>query len=124
RLGGGLALASPFGTLRIPNISPDLKDGIGAWRTIDLANALLSGVSPAGEHYYPALPYPSYVRMTIDDVRDLRAYLRTLTPVAGRAPPHELPPAFRIRRLIGVWKFLFFDRAPFAPDASHDEIWQ
>lgn len=124
RLGGGLALASPFGTLRVPNISPNRRDGIGTWRTIDLANALLSGVSPARKHYYPALPYPSYVRMKIDDLRDLMAYLRTLPPVAGRAPPHELPSVFRIRRLIGVWKFLFFDRAPFAPDASRDEIWQ
>jgi mono/diheme cytochrome c family protein len=122
RLGGGLALASPFGTLRVPNISPDQHDGIGTWRTVDLANALLSGVSPAHEHYYPALPYPSYVHMTVEDVRDLMAFLQTLPPVAGRAPPHELPAAFRIRRLIGVWKFLFFDRAPLVP--AQDEVWQ
>jgi hypothetical protein len=56
RLGGGLALASPFGTLRVPNISPDPVDGIGRWRTIDLANALLSGVAPDRRHYYPACP--------------------------------------------------------------------
>jgi mono/diheme cytochrome c family protein len=124
RLGGGLALASPFGTLRVPNISPDRSDGIGSWRTIDLANALLSGVSPAQEHYYPALPYPSFVRMCVEDVRDLMAYLQTLQPVSGRAPPHELPAVFRIRRLLGVWKFLFFDRASFAPAASHDDVWQ
>src|SRR5262249_43922278 len=29
RLGGGLALPSPFGTFYVPNISPDPKDGIG-----------------------------------------------------------------------------------------------
>src|SRR4051812_23220056 len=46
RLGGGLALASPYGTFRIPNISMDPVNGIGSWRTVDLANALLSGVSP------------------------------------------------------------------------------
>ncbi|CAO3424387.1 hypothetical protein [Azospirillum doebereinerae] len=51
RLGGGLALASPFGTLRVPNISPDPSAGIGRWRTVDLANALMSGVSPDGSHY-------------------------------------------------------------------------
>jgi hypothetical protein len=44
RLGGRLALAFPFGTFFPPNISPDERDGIGAWRTIDLANALMSGV--------------------------------------------------------------------------------
>src|SRR5690606_18712093 len=31
RLGGGLALKSPFGTFHVPNISPDPKDGIGNW---------------------------------------------------------------------------------------------
>ncbi len=91
RLGGGLALASPFGVLRVPNISPDPRDGIGRWRTVDLANALLSGVSPDGKHYYPALPYTSYSHMRLSDIRDLMAYLRTLPPVSGRPPPHDLP---------------------------------
>jgi mono/diheme cytochrome c family protein len=59
RLGGGLALASPYGTFRAPNISMDPIDGIGAWRTVDLANALLSGVSPTGSHYFPSFPYSS-----------------------------------------------------------------
>src|SRR5947208_4993412 len=50
RLGGGLALASAFGTFRPPNISSDPVDGIGKWKTVDLANALLSGVSPQDKH--------------------------------------------------------------------------
>src|SRR4051812_28491289 len=104
RLGGGLALASPYGTFRVPNISMHPVDGIGGWRTVDLANALLSGVSPRGSHYYPAFPYPSYVKMTAADVRDLMAYLRTLPAVAGKAPPHDLAAPFRIRRFVGFWK--------------------
>lgn len=108
KLGGGLALASPFGTFRVPNLSPHPKDGIGSWSVADLANALISGVSPKGQHYYPALPYTHYTGMTLTDVRDLFAYLRTLKPVAGRAPPHDLPLLFQIRRGIGVWKLLFF----------------
>jgi mono/diheme cytochrome c family protein len=111
------------GTLRPPNISPDLKDGIGHWRTIDLANALLSGVSPDGRHYYPALPYTSYVRMTTEDVKDLMAYLRSLPPVAGKAPPHEVASIFRMRRLIGGWKFLFFDRSQLDPAPDRDAEW-
>ena len=31
KLGGGLALATPFGQITPPNISPDREDGIGAW---------------------------------------------------------------------------------------------
>jgi mono/diheme cytochrome c family protein len=123
RLGGGLALGSPFGTFYPPNISPDPRDGIGRWRTIDLANALMSGVSPSGRHYYPALPYTSYAHMRVDDVKDLMAYLRTLPPVRGRTPPHGLPFPLTIRRFIGVWKLLFLDRAPVRPDASQDVAW-
>jgi mono/diheme cytochrome c family protein len=31
KLGGGLALQSPFGTFYAPNISPDPNDGVGRW---------------------------------------------------------------------------------------------
>jgi mono/diheme cytochrome c family protein len=112
-----------MGIFHVPNISPDPLDGIGAWRTVDLANALMSGVSPDRRHYYPALPYTSYVHMRVEDVRDLMAYLRTLAPVRGRPPPHELPLPLDIRRAVGFWKLLFFDRSPIQPDATHDTMW-
>ena len=118
-----MALASPFGILYPPNISPDPKDGIGKWRTIDLANAVMSGVSPDGRHYYPALPYTSYVRMKVDDVKDLMAYLRTLPRVSGKTPPHELPFPFSIRRVVGGWKLLFFDRSPLPPAPDRNQEW-
>jgi mono/diheme cytochrome c family protein len=122
-LGGGLALASPYGTFRVPNISSDRKDGIGAWRTVDLANALLSGVSPDNRHYYPALPYGSYAHMRADDVADLMAYLRTLPAVSGRPPPHELALFFSIRRFIGFWKFLYFDQSPLRDEPARGPEW-
>ena len=123
QLGGGLALASPFGTFRPPNISSDAVDGIGAWRTTDLANALLSGVSPAGTHYYPAFPYTSYAKMQPGDVNDLMAYLRTLPAVSGRSPPHDLNLLFRFRRIVGLWKIVFFDRTPIVSEPNRDDVW-
>ncbi|KQV35304.1 alkylated DNA repair protein [Rhizobium sp. Root1204] len=109
KLGGGLALASPFGTFRPPNISPDPVDGIGRWGVSDLANALVAGVSPDRRHYYPAFPYTSYTGMTAADISDLFAYLKTLPAVSGRAPPHHPNILFAIRRSVGLWKLLFFD---------------
>ena len=124
RLGGGLALASPFGTFRAPNISPDVKDGIGSWSPVDLANALVAGLSPAGSHYYPAFPYVSYTGMRHQDIADLYAYLKTLPPVPGRPPAHDLPLPFRFRPAIAFWKLLFFRRenseAVLTGDAVHD----
>ena len=91
RLGGGLALGSPFGTFYVPNISPDRQDGIGGWSEIQFVTAMTMGVSPAGEHLFPAFPYTSYRNMRLDDVRDLFAFLKTLPPVAGRVRDHDLP---------------------------------
>lgn len=119
RLGGGLALKTAFGTFYAPNISPD-ADGIGRWSDADFVNAVMRGVSPEGAHYYPALPYLSYQRMTVEDVLDLKAFIDTLPPVTGTAPPHELPLLFRIRRGIGLWKTMYVDDLPFMPDPAAD----
>jgi mono/diheme cytochrome c family protein len=123
RLGGGLALSSPYGTFRPSNISTDPVDGIGKWRTIDLANALMSGVSPDHQHYYPVFPYPSFAKMQVEDVRDLMAYLRTLPAVSGKPPPHDPSILFSIRRFVGFWKVLYFDRTPITPEPARGEAW-
>jgi mono/diheme cytochrome c family protein len=123
RLGGGLELPSPYGIFRAPNISMDRADGIGSWSTRDLANALLSGVSPDGRHYYPVFPYTSFTHMQLEDVQDLMAYLRTLPAVSGRPIPNDLSPYFSIRRGVGLWKLLFFKRGPLTPDPSRDAAW-
>jgi mono/diheme cytochrome c family protein len=123
RLGGGLALNSPFGTFYIPNISPDPKDGIGGWSEAQFVVAMVKGTSPSGEHLYPAFPYTSYQRMTFDDLRDLFAYLKTLPPVAGHVRDHALRFPFNIRRGLGLWKLLFLDGEPFKPDPSRSAQW-
>jgi mono/diheme cytochrome c family protein len=109
---GGLELKTPFGTFVPPNISQDAKDGIGAWSVEDLANAMLKGVSPSGEHFYPAFPYASYARMKPSDIADLHAFLKTLPAVAGKAPANALGFPFNIRRGIGLWKLLYLSKEP------------
>jgi mono/diheme cytochrome c family protein len=123
RLGGGLALPSPFGTFYVPNISPDAADGIGAWSEADFVTALWKGTSPRGSHLFPAFPYASYQHMELADLRDLFAYLKTLPPVAGRVRDHDLAFPFNIRRLVGLWKLLFLHGGPFVPDATQSAQW-
>ncbi len=123
RLGGGMALKSPFGTFYAPNISSDARDGIGGWSEADFVSAMWKGTSPDGRHYYPAFPYTSYQKMKMEDVRDLFAYLKTLPAVTGKVRDHDLPAHFKIRRMLGAWKFLFLDGEPFKPDASKPAAW-
>jgi mono/diheme cytochrome c family protein len=123
KLGGGLALKSPFGTFYVPNISPDPADGIGAWSETEFVNALTKGTSRRGRHLFPAFPYTSYAHMRLEDVRDLFAYLKTLPPVAGRVRRHELGFPFNVRRLVGFWKLLFFQSGAFSPDPTQSAQW-
>src|SRR6202011_4281334 len=123
RLGGGLAIPSPFGTFYVPNISPDPADGIGRWSEAEFVRAVTQGISPAGFHYFPAFPYTSYGHARVSDIRDLFAYLRTLEPVSGKVRDHDVPFPFNIRRNVGIWKRLFMDNKPLAPDAARSSRW-
>ena len=123
RLGGGLALKSPFGTFYVPNISPDPKDGIGAWSEANFVTALWKGTADDGTNLFPAFPYTSYQHMKLNDVRDLFAYLKTLPPVQGEVPDHDLTFPFNIRRLVGGWKLLFLRGGPFVPDPAKSVQW-
>ncbi|MCB1343684.1 MAG: cytochrome c [Pseudooceanicola sp.] len=109
-LAGGYRMESPFGTFIAPNISPS-PQGIAGWSALDLANALTRGVSPKGAHYYPALPYGTYTRMTLQDVADLKVFMDGLPPSDTASLPHEVGFPFSIRRALGLWKLLFLDDA-------------
>ncbi len=108
-LHGGQRFPSPFGTFVAPNISNDPAAGIGGWTALDLANAMTRGVSPEGRHYYPAFPYASYAKATLQDIVDLRAFLATLPADPTPSAPHEVGFPFNIRLALGGWKFLFLD---------------
>ena len=123
RLGGGLALPCPFGTFYVPNISPDLKDGIGSWSEADFVTALWDGTAPDGSHLFPAFPYTSFRHMQLSDVRDLFAYLKTLPAVPGKVRPPDLQFPFSVRRMVGVWKLLYLRGGPFVSDPSQSAQW-
>lgn len=118
RLGGGLALATPFGTFKVPNISPDARAGLGNWTEEQFLDAMRRGVGRKGEHLYPAFPYTSYQRMRVDDVRDLFAFLKTLPADSRLSEAHQVPFPFNVRRGLGLWKLLYLDDRPFVPDPA------
>ena len=105
-LTGGRSFPSLFGTFYAPNISMDKINGIGAWSEQDFANALLYGVSPEGQHYYPSFPYTAYADMTDQDISDLWAYFKSIPESSKPSIDHDLPMYVRWRRPIAFWKLL------------------
>lgn len=122
-LAGGRALETTFGTFYSPNITPDVLTGIGAWSDEDFVNALWNGVSPQGEHYFPAFPYTAYTGMSRADVLALKSYLFSLDPVVKESPPHDLAWYISTPVAARAWKTMNFEPARFEPDASRDEQW-
>ena len=123
RLGGGRALPTPFGTFRVPNLSSDKQDGIGAWSEQAFIRAMREGVSPDGRHYYPAFPFTSYALMGDQDLVDLLAFLKTLPAVSGRIADHDLAFPFSFRRGLGLWKWLNLGSGPYQTQTGQSESW-
>ncbi len=122
-LAGGRDLESPFGTFYSPNITPDNDTGIGSWSDDDFLNALWDGVSPDGDHYYPAFPYTSYTGVSRDDVLAMKTYLFSLEPVEKNTPEHDLAWYISTRLAAGAWKLKNFDSARFSSDPEQSDQW-
>lgn len=122
-LAGGPAVATAFGTFYAPNITPDPVHGIGGWSEADFFRALREGVAPDGSHYYPAFPYTSYTGASDQDLRDLKAYLDTVPPVARPSRPHELSFPYSWRPLLAAWKWQNFEPGRFEPDPARPDSW-
>ena len=105
-LAGGQRFETQFGFFVAPNISPS-PQGIGEWTDAEVMNAVLRGVSPEGQHYYPSFPWNAYWKAEPQDVADLVAHLRTLPSSDAESEAHDLPFPFSIRRAVGAWKLLF-----------------
>lgn len=119
---GGRELKTPFGTFFGPNITPHPDRGLGRWAESDFRRAMRDGLRPDGAHYFPAFPYPSFTKITDDDLRHLWAYLRSLPASDRPNRPHELSFPFNIRFLVWFWKILNFTPGPFKPEPGKSTV--
>ncbi|ANT62494.1 hypothetical protein AYJ57_19065 [Salipiger sp. CCB-MM3] len=119
---GGYAIASPMGNIVATNITPSKEYGIGSWSEEEFARAIREGVTPNGTHLYPAMPYPSYAKLTDEDVSAIYDYLMTeVEPVdAGLTEKTELPFPFNVRALMAGWNLLFTDAPGWTPPEGLD----
>jgi mono/diheme cytochrome c family protein len=120
---GGRTISTPFGDIFAPNITPDIKTGIGSWTADDFWRAMHNGKSKDGSFLYPAFPYPNYTKLTRADSDALYAYFRTVQPVQQPNRQHELRFPYNQRLLLAAWRALYFQPGIYTPQPQKSAEW-
>src|SRR5690606_42008264 len=95
---GGLELPTPLGNIVATNITPSKTAGIGNYSLEQFDAAVRRGIRADGKPLYPAMPYPSYAKVTDEDIEAMYAYfMNAVEPVESRPPQTKLPFPFNIR---------------------------
>jgi mono/diheme cytochrome c family protein len=121
---GGHAMATPLGAIFGTNITPDAETGIGHYSLADFDRALRRGVARDGRRLYPAMPYPSYAKVSDEDVRALYAYF-----MKGVRPAHQpnrqstIPWPLNMRWPLALWNAVFSTTKTFTPQPARDAAW-
>ena len=119
---GGLPLASPIGTMYSTNITSDKEHGIGNWSYDDFAKLMRTGVTKAGYTVYPAMPYPSYSRLSDADMHALYTYfMQVVPPSAQPNKENGIPWPLSMRWPMTFWRMFFApEPKPFTASAGMD----
>lgn len=121
---GGLEMATPLGAIYATNITPDDKAGIGRYSLADFDRAVRHGVAPEGRRLYPAMPYPSYAKLSDEDVRALYAFfMQGVGPSEVANVPSEIPWPLNMRWPIAMWNTLFTEPGTYAENTEQDAQW-
>jgi len=121
---GGLAIASPIGVIFSTNITPDRETGIGAYAYGDFERAVRQGILKSGRTMYPAMPYPSYSRISDDDVAALYAYfMHGVAPVSSKDKAEQIVWPLSWRWPLVYWRWFFAPQTrAFAPGPNEDPV--
>jgi len=125
-LAGGLKMNVPMlGNIYTTNITPDAATGIGDYSFEDFDRAMRFGVKKDGSRMYPAMPYPSYAKMSEQDMRALYDFIMNdVAPVNAPNQPSDIPGWKDMARMgMGIWNLLTMDDDPYAADSSQSDDW-
>jgi mono/diheme cytochrome c family protein len=119
---GGLSIATPIGAVYTTNITPDKATGIGSYTYGEFERAVRRGIAPAGYGLYPAMPFPSYARVSDADMQALFAYLQHgVQPVAQQDKAVGIPWPLSMRWPLTYWRWFFAPGVRAAPVAAADD---
>jgi mono/diheme cytochrome c family protein len=121
---GGLKMGTPLGAIYSTNITPDPETGIGRYSLADFDLAVRYGIAKDGRHLYPAMPYPSYVKLADADVVALyRFFMQQVPPVHQANLKSEIPALLSFRWPVAFWNFFFAPSASYVAKSDHDAAW-
>lgn len=121
---GGVPLQSPLGTIYSTNITPDDADGIGRYSREQFADALRKGRAADGHFLYPAMPYPSFSRLSDQDVGDLYTYfMHGVQALPGKPVPSGIPWPLNMRWPLALWSAAFTTQGPYQQVAGRSAEW-
>ncbi len=120
---GGRSLATPFGEVPAPNLTPDGATGIGGWTFDQFWQAMHLGKGPDGRLLYPAFPYTSYTRVKRQDAMAIFAYLQSLPPVHREDQPATIRFPYNLHASLVAWRQLYFKEGTFIPDPDRSAQW-
>lgn len=123
-LSGGLKMATPLGAIYSTNITPDKDTGIGNYTLEEFDRAMRLGIARDSHRLYPAMPYPSYAKMSAEDMKALYDFIMKGVPAAKVAnKPSEIPSPWNMRWPLAVWDILFADDDRYQAKAGKDAAW-
>jgi mono/diheme cytochrome c family protein len=121
---GGLKMGSPLGNIYSTNITPDAETGIGSYSLADFDRAVRQGIAKDGHHLYPAMPYPSYAKLTDPDVAALYDFfMKQVPPVHQANLPNEIPPLLSFRWPLAIWNLFFTASGSYVAKSGDDADW-
>jgi alcohol dehydrogenase (quinone), cytochrome c subunit len=121
---GGLKMGSPLGNIYSTNITPDPETGIGNYSLEDFDRAVRRGVAKDGHRLYPAMPYPSYAKLTDADVAALyRFFMKEVPPVHQENLKNEIPSFLSFRWPLAIWSLVFTSSSSYVAKSGHDAEW-
>ena len=118
---GGLPIPTPIGKIYSSNITPDQATGIGRYTLDDFERAVRRGIRPDGTSLYPAMPFPSYARISTPDLQALYVYFtRSVAPISQLDRAADIPWPLSLRWPLTYWRWLFAPRVKDGPDTAGD----
>jgi len=124
-LAGGLKMAVPMlGNIYATNITPDPQNGIGEYSFDEFDRVMRAGVARDGHRLYPAMPYPSYAKMSEQDMRALYDFLMNDVQASAQPNlPEEIEGIRDARWAMGIWNVLAAEDDAYEPVAGQSDGW-